>query len=620
MLLGTSCLTVDASRTLEGFARVAPLTGAEPDRTLPCAFLGSWGLPELDQSDRVHGSEGGGSWLVFSGNPLFICGSDQTPDSSTPRAMRLLDLLEQRGLSALSVVDGAFAIAWWSASLRRLTLIRDRFGMEPLYYSRRSGPLLFASRIRDLRRLDAKPFEVSTQGLVEFLTYCFIPGDATLDRDVWRVPPGRAVVFEPGGNTVTIKRWYQLSYRDPVPPDEAAITTHYRNLLEQAVCRRLSGVRAGAFLSGGMDSSSVVTFMRRHLRGEIRTFGFRCAGNSFDESYYARCLAAELGTVHREVDYGEVDSLGILGAIKEMEVPFCDIGIEVGTWLLARAAGESVPYVLTGDGGDELWASHPVYAAQKLVSYYDRVPLPAFVRRAIYGLTDIVRDSDQKRNLGVLIKRLLPAVDLPSGLGPFRWRCYYTPAELATLLQPDWSRAAAAVDPFASVLSAYEGYEGPDDGISPHLYNDYVTASGFYFSRLQLTRKFGVEARMPFYDRELVEYGARIPAHLKLEGVERTKRLFRAAMEGILPDVVNHRKDKLGHSVPLKNWLRQDGKLGSHVRTALRDADSPLAGILRRERLEVWIDEHDRRRHNRSHRLWAAFVLGEWLKARAAQT
>lgn len=579
----------------------------------PQIFLSDWGVAGLDAVDRSAESQTSGSWLVFSGNPLFLTGA---PSS---RAHALLDLLEAGGVDALSSVDGAFAIAWWNGPRKQLTLIRDRFGMEPLFYTQRSGGVIFGSRIRDLARIDARAFEVSTQGLVEFLTYCFIPGNATLDQDVWRVAPAHALVFDASIGALTQTRWYHLSYKNPTQASEAQITTEYRNLLEQAVTRRLGSAPAGAFLSGGMDSSSVVTFMRRHLQGEIKTFGFRCAGNSFDESHYARSLAAELGTVHSEVNYAESDSLGVVQSLDEMEVPFCDIGIEVGTWLLGRTAGHEVDYLLTGDGGDELWASHPIYAAQKMVANYDRLPIPAFLKRALQSLTNLVHDTDRKRNLAVIIKRLLPAVDLPVSLGPFRWRVYYTPQQLQELLQPTMAKAAQSIDAFVSVMAGYEGYDGPDDGMSAHLYNDYFTASGFYFSRLQLIRKFGLEVRLPFYDRELVEFGARIPAHLKLEGIEKTKRLFRVAMEGVLPDIVNHRKDKLGHSVPLKNWLRGDGVLGEGVRAELRDTHSELAGILRPELLSQWLEEHDKRRHNHSHRLWAAFVLGKWLKSRRAR-
>jgi asparagine synthase (glutamine-hydrolysing) len=228
-----------------------------------------------------------------------------------------------------------------------------------------------------------------------------------------------------------------------------------------------------------------------------------------------------------------------------------------------------------------------------------------------------VRDSDKKRNLAVVIKRLLPAVDLPVGLGPYRWRVYYTRKQLAQLLQPQLAARIKDVDPYACVLDAFKGYDGPADGLSEHLYNDYRTASGFYFSRLALARGFGVEVRTPFYDRALVEFGARIPANLKLEGLERTKRLFRKAMQGVMPEVVNGRKDKLGHSVPLKNWLRDDGVLGKRVIEALRAPDAPIAQILQPANLERLISEHRSRRHNHSHRLWAAFVLDAWLRARS---
>jgi asparagine synthase (glutamine-hydrolysing) len=358
--------------------------------------------------------------------------------------------------------------------------------------------------------------------------------------------------------------------------------------------------------------------MRRHLQGEIDTFGFRCAGASFDESYYARGLAKELGTRHTEVQFGEEQSLDVLDAVRSMDVPFCDIGIEVGTWLLARAAGGRVGYLLTGDGGDELWASHPIYAAQKLVNFYDHVPVPRVFKRGVERLTGLVRDSDKKRNLAVVVKRLLPRVDLPVSLGPYRWRIYYTRRELANLLHPTLARQLGSIDPYACVLDAFAGYDGPDDGLSEHLYNDYRTASSFYFSRLALARSFGVEVRTPFYDRRLVEFGARIPAGLKLEGIERTKRLFRKAMQGVLPDIVNARKDKLGHSVPLKNWLRLEGSLGRRVREALRADDAPIAGILKKPHLERLIEEHRTRRHNHSHRLWAAFVLDAWLRERTA--
>jgi asparagine synthase (glutamine-hydrolysing) len=191
---------------------------------------------------------------------------------------------------------------------------------------------------------------------------------------------------------------------------------------------------------------------------------------------------------------------------------------------------------------------------------------------------------------------------------------YYTSKSLRGLLAPSLSGAADSTAPFQAAMDAFANYQGPDDGISSCLYSDYRTVSSFYFSRVLLARTFGLEVRMPFYDRDLVEFGARIPVHLKLEGIERTKRLFRVAMEGILPDIINHRRDKMGHSVPFKNWLRDSGPLSAQVSETLRSKSFLDRGLFRSEAVARMLEEHRSRRHNHSHRIWTLFVLEHWFR------
>lgn len=591
---------------------------------LPGAFLGDegvaagvrpWGVAGLDAEERAASDRASGSWLLFSGHVYRDLSSDRD-GPVTGAASLLLARLDAKGLAALAEIEGSFALAWFEGRSRRLHLVRDRFGVEPLFYGLGRGGALFGSRTRDLVGTGLLAPGLCPQGLSELLTYCFIPGDATLDAQIRRVPPGHVVVLDTAGNVLERERWYRLSFAGPQEHDERQIAERFRALLEAAVVRRLAGSRPGALLSGGMDSSSVVTFARRHREGPLLSFAFRCAGEGLDESVYARALAEAMGTEHHQVEYGEEQALEIERAVAEMDAPFCDVGINVGTWILGEAAANRADFVLTGDGGDELWASHPVYAAQRLLAPYERLGIPRDVDRALRWLGARFRDSDSKRDLRVVIKRLLPNPDLPRELGPFRWRCYYAPDELLGLVTSQTARELAPANPFKSVLDACEGYDGPDDGVSPHLYNDYVTASSFYMSRLLLLRRFGVEARSPFYDRELVEYGARIPASKKLEGLERTKRLFREAMESVLPDVINHRKDKLGHSVPMKLWLRGGGPLGRRVARLLSPDSIRARGLFRPEPVQRLLEEHRARRHNHAHRLWALYVLELWLRAR----
>jgi asparagine synthase (glutamine-hydrolysing) len=565
--------------------------------------------------NHLAANEATGAWLVFAGTALLVPASGVVARSELLTGAKLLALLEAEGLKALERIDGQFAIAWWNGRGGTLRLIRDRFGMEPLCYAQRGRSILFGSRACDIAASSPGAPGLSMQGIVEFLTHCYLPGNNTLFEGILRVPGGAVVEFSAGTGATRIEYWYRLSFANVVAPNEAEITEHYRQLLEAAVVRRLTDDRIGVFLSGGMDSSSAGTFARRHLTGPMRSYSFRCPGASFDESPFSRALAKELGTQHTEVDYGEQQGLEAVAAAAAMDMPFCDIGIEIGTWVLVKAAAPSVDYLFTGDGGDEIWASHPVYAAQRIMRWYDLMPIPRPVRSALVAACGLVRDSDKKRNLPVVLKRLVPESTYPKDLRHYRWKMYYTFGSLREVLTPALSAAVGGTEPFQAATESFQHYQGPDDGISPMLYSDYRTVSGCYFSRMFLARAFGIEVRMPFYDRDLVEYGARIPVHLKLEGIERTKRLFRVAMEGILPDIINHRPDKMGHSVPFKNWLRGGGTLNTAVTETLTSSRFNDRGLFRPEAVARMLSEHASRRHNHSHRIWALFVLEHWFRS-----
>lgn len=610
MLLGSSQRLVP-SVPEDGFRD--PFAGvAAPEGEGATVELCDWGVATLDFADRSALDRTTGSWLALSGQPLLL-GCDAGDEGATTGAADLLARLTESGLATLADIDGHFAIAWWNAPRRELKLIRDRFGIEPLFYSESNGRLCFGSRIRDLARRGLVRKAVSHEGLAEYLVFCFLPGRRTLHEGVWRVPAGGVLTWSEPGRP-QIDHWYRLRYDGTQVTDEEEIKGRFSHLLEQAVVRRLSATVPSVMISGGMDSSSVLAFTRRHRSGPIRTYGYRCGGASFDESLYARSLAQELGTTHGEVQFGEHESVAILDAVACMDVPFCDVGVELGNWIVGNAARGDVAYMLTGDGGDELWASHPVYAAQRIVSWYDRARVPGFMQSALWTLASQLHDTEQKRSLSVILKRLLPQPGLSASLQHFRWRAYHRVEQFPALVTERWSQGMAATDPFSSVREAFDGYCGPDDGISPMLYADYTSQSSFYFARLLFSREFGIEARMPFYDRRLVEFGARIPPRLKLEGIERTKRLFREAMDGVLPEIVRSRKDKLGHSIPLKNWLRGQGELARIVGETLSPETLERRGIFRVDAVQRLLAEHASRRHNHSHRIWAIFVLEQWMR------
>ena len=574
-----------------------------------------WSVKALDAEDRWATDAESGSWLAVSGHVFHDAA---TSGSERPRHLStmLLTRLTRHGLAAMADLDGSFAIAWFDGRRRHLYLLRDRVGAEGLFYAQVGPNLVFGSRVRDLLDTGLPPGGICPRGLAEYLTYCYVPSDATLDRDVRQVLSGGMVVAESSAGIVERGRWHRLSFAGPYLTDERAIAQRFRELLEATVVRRSGGLRPGVFLSGGMDSSSVLTLLRRHRSQAIHTYSYRCASLSFDESVFARAMAEAAGTEHTEVLFGADDALEIDQVVSAMDVPFCDLGLEVATWVLARAARGQVDYILTGTGGDELWASHPVYAAQRVVGAYEKLPVPKLVNRALTRLAQRLPDSERKRDLRVILKRLLPPEGFPSDLKHYRWKAYYDRSDLESLLTPEMVAAVRGEDPFQCIREGFAGYDGPDDQVTPCIYNDYFTMVPSFANRARLLRSFGIELRSPFLDRDLIELGARVPTHLKLEGIERTKRLFRVAMEGVLPDVINHRKDKLGLSIPLKNWLREDSRIAARLAEACSPQAVAEIGLLRPDVVANLLRGHRERRTNNSQRLWAVLVLQLWLRER----
>jgi len=326
-----------------------------------------------------------------------------------------------------------------------------------------------------------------------------------------------------------------------------------------------------------MDSSTVVGLMRPMVEGDIHTFSFRCRGKSFDESHWARLMSERYNTRHHEVPYEAGDIDRIIEVVNISEEPFSDIGIEVASYLLAEKAGGTVDYVLTGDGGDELFAGHPVYLADKMASKFERVP--GFIRQPLTRVLQHLPDTDAKKSLVVKAKRFSYSASFPADLFSNRWRIYYTEDELRKLLNPEWHVLMDKTNPLEDIRSLYDEADGADF-LSKTLYGDYYTVVGFYLRRMELVRKFGLEGRFP----------------------------------RVLPDEIVFRKDKLGHSVPFKNWLRDVPVVKNLVQENLSAEALKKRGIFNPEFVDKLYRRHMSKADNNSHRLWALLVFELWCR------
>jgi asparagine synthase (glutamine-hydrolysing) len=465
-----------------------------------------------------------------------------------------LRLYQAFGRSCVEKTNGQFAFAVYDQKRRELVLGRDRLGIETLYYYSDSQSFVFASRLSFILGHPNVRRELNPQALRRFLVFCYNPGWDTFFSGVKQVRPGSLVVLTPEG--VTQQRYWFLSFRKSGEKSEADYCNELRELTKDSLRRRIpDSAPLGIFLSGGMDSSSVAGLTRDLVSKPFKTFSYRCLGKSVDESHYARIMAEYCRSEHHEVLYEPADVCKMAAMVELMDEPFCNVGINVATYLLGQAAQGKVARVFSGDGGDELFGGHPVYVADRVAATFEKIPFP--LRSSLTAALRLLPDSDQKQNLTVKLKRFSESIAYPKELGTHRWRMYYRDDDLKKLMNADVSNGTCPSHSlFADLVDLKREADGCDM-LSRSLYVDFHTELGFSLRRMDLVRHFQMTPCFPLLDHRLVEHAATIPSHLKIRNRSETKYIQHRAMEPLLPHAIVHRKDKLGHSIPFKTWLHR---------------------------------------------------------------
>ena len=607
----------DPNRSADALRQILQEAVSEPSNvqvwaedSIALAWVKS-GITSLDEPHQPYQSDRTAS--VFEGklyNLAEIQSRLETDDLSKERSGAAIGMLYERyGEDLLEGINGKFSFAVWDKRSHTLTLGRDRLGIQSLFYSSQGDCLLFSSSLKTLLKLPGISKQLNHQAVIDYLLYCYNPSrDTAFFQGIYKLPASHLLKANNSG--VTRHQYWNLDFNTE-PKTEEQYKEEIPALIEDAVKLRLDTQQPpGVLLSGGIDSSTMVSLTSKLSSTPISTFSFRCRGKSYDESQYARLIADRFKTNHTEVSYETTEVTSIAEVAASMDEPFCDIGIEIATFLLGRAAHNKVSYVFSGEGGDELFGGHPVYTADKLAAYVDRLPKPIIA--PITKVLQTLRDSDRKKNLQVKLKRFSYSVAFPPELLSHRWRIYYTAAELDTLCTEKLLADSSADALFDTMLEQTQKTE--PDLLSRCLSSDYWTLVNFYLRRLELLRQFGIENRLPLLDYRLVEYAAKIPSNLKIKGFGDTKYIYKQALRGILPDEILFDRPKLGHSVPMKNWLRKETEIINWVTDILNSASFRQRGLFKAKAIQKLLDEHRNKLHNHSHRLWALVVLELWFR------
>ena len=494
-------------------------------------------------------------------------------------------------------LNGMFAFAIYDMTRRRLFLARDRFGEKPLYYMLQNGVFAFGSEITALVGHSRLHLAIEQIGIQKFLAHGFTPAPHTIYRDCRKLPAGHVLTYDLAANKLEIRRYWQFDLQPDESlgdSDEGRLSEELRHLFFQAVKRRMiSDVPLGVFLSGGMDSTAVLAAAARSRpAGALDTFTIGFTEPSFDESAFARMAAATFGACHHETqfDLGSMRDL-IAPVLERMDEPLGDPSI-LPTFLVSRFARTHATVVLTGDGGDELFAGYDPFKALLPARLY-RALVPSPLHRGARRLADMLPISRRNMSLDFRLRRFLGGLSYtPPYWNPI-WLAPVEPKDLADLLQ----QTVSITDLYAEVLESWEAC-GAASLVDRSLtfYTRFYLQDDILMKTDRAAMMNGLEARAAFLDNDLVAFCERLPARFKLRH-GRSKYLLRRALRGVVPDQILDRPKK-GFGIPISQWLRE-----------MQPAEAgPALGLTTETMARQW-DEHRRGKCDHRLALWALTSL-----------
>lgn len=474
-------------------------------------------------------------------------------------------LYEEQGADFVKELNGMFAIAVWDARENRLILARDRAGEKPLYYWRGNGTLAFASEIKALLEYPGVSRELDREAVAQYFSLGYSPSPRTIFSEIRKLPAAHRMVVDRSG--IAIESYWSLQnhLRAPGQPPLSQVEEDklqgelQSRIRDAAVSRLVSDVPLGVFLSGGIDSSTVVAVMSELSPGNVSTFSMAFPDASFDESSYAALVARRFKTQHHVLTANAESLRDALDTLtRHLDEPLADPAV-LPTFLLSRFARQHIKVALSGEGSDELFAGYPTYVGAKLAQYYLR--LPAVLRRQFFKrLGSLLPTSSSAVPMGHFLRRFLAYADKEPAERHQIWFGILPPAELGRLLSPDWvssdSAGQAALNPMEDKLRGLHF----EDTIAELLYLDFTTylESDLLVKVDRASMACSLEVRTPFLDHRLAEFAAALPSNLRLRRFQ-MKYLLKRAVAEWLPGEIVHRQ-KRGFSVPIAGWMRNELK------------------------------------------------------------
>jgi asparagine synthase (glutamine-hydrolysing) len=604
----------ERTEVLERMCRVIRHRGPDDQGSLVAAGV-ALGMRRLSIIDLAGGhqpisGEDGSVTVVFNGEiynyreiqaELEAKGHTFRTSSDTET---IVHSYEEYGAACVDQLRGMFAFALWDESKRRLFIARDRLGKKPLYYTlTRQGTLIFGSELKSLLQHPETEREIDKEALDTYLSFGYVPDPLSIFRGIFKLPPGHHLTFAEG--RVHIEEYWDLHYEVVAQRPEEDYLEELRSLLDEAVRLRLvADVPLGAFLSGGVDSSTIVGLMSQHTSQPVKTFSIGFAEDGYDELKYARLAAERFGTDHHEF----IVTPEICHIVDELawhlDEPFADSSA-IPTYAVSKLAREHVKVVLSGDGGDELFAGYSRYGIDRSRSGFSR--LPRVVRNGLM--------QPLSRNLphGAWGRNYLHNIALDPLNRYLDSISFFSSLSKRSLYSSGFRSHLNGHNKAAAIFSQYAGSVTSGEPVDTLMYLDTKTyLPGDILTKVdRMSMAVSLEARVPLLDHKLVEFVTKIPAGLKIKGPV-TKHIFKRAVRGLVPDEILDRP-KQGFGLPIQKWINQE--LRGYIRDVLFDQRTRERGYFNASHVGLLYNEHDRGRRDNTGQLWTLFMLELWHRA-----
>jgi asparagine synthase (glutamine-hydrolyzing) len=514
------------------------------------------------------------------------------------------------GRDFLSRLNGMFALALWDGRDETLLLARDRLGIKPLYYADTPAGFAFASEIKALLAIPDTRRSVDLAALDQFMSFLWTPDPQTIFQGIHKLPPAHYLVYR-NGRAETFEYW-DIDFNEDESLTESEWVERLREQIKRSVeMQMVSDVPLGAFLSGGLDSSSLIALMSAATDRKITTytFGFKQEDLRYDiledDVKYARVVGREFNTDYHEalLEPQVIDLLPKL--VYHMDEPVADPAI-ITSYLICRAARERLTVLISGMGGDEVFAGYPRHAAVKVAEAYNLIP--SFISRPVVAALPGARPG-RFTALFRNTKKLARSAALPERERYLGFGTYFTEGDKAELYAGDLRAASRDFDAYSEHRRYFARVAG-EDFINQMLYLDLKT----FLPCLNLTytdktsMASSMEVRVPLLDHELVEMAARIPARLKLKGLTR-KYILKRAAEAWLPRDIVYRK-KAGFSAPIRAWLARD--LRGMVEELLSETNIKRRGYFDYRFVRRLIDDNLSGREDNNLKIFQLLTLELW--------